>query len=357
MTIRTAIVGVGNCASSLIQAIEASKTDKLGDTGVSHDVIGGYKLSDIHFVAAFDIDKRKIGKDLSDAILSAPNCTTTYHQVEKKGVAVSCGLQKDGIANHMKEMFLAVPEAEQNSLEKVVEILKAANAEIVVSYLPVGSVEASEFYAEAALKAGCAFINCTPSLIACTEKWGNKYSEAGLPLLGDDIKSQVGSTAIHRALIEVLEKKGIRISSTYQLNIGGNTDFMNMRYPDRAATKKASKNRSLETMFKHQPEIGVGPSDYVPQLKDHKVGYINIEGKGLMGMPFKLEMKIQVEDSPNSAGVVINAIRAAKVAFDKGLSGPINEACPWLFKSPPKPTSETNVFSDFDVFANSNGTK
>ncbi len=353
MPIRTAVIGIGNCASSLIQTIEAFNEGNLESTGISHEIIGNYRISDIEFVAAFDIDKRKVGKDLSEAILAEPNCTTIYHKVNSKGLLVSAGLQKDGIANHMAKMFLPVSATEQNNLEQVIKILKNAQTDVVVSYLPVGSLEASEFYAEAALRAGCAFINCTPSLVACDEKWVNKYSEAGLPLLGDDIKSQVGSTAVHRALIEILKKKGVIISSTYQLNVGGNSDFMNMRYPDRAATKKASKNRSLETMFKHRPEIGVGPSDYVPQLKDHKVGYINIEGAGLMGMPFKLEMKIQVEDSPNSAGVVVNAIRSAKTALDRRLSGSIDDACPWLFKSPPHPVQETKIFQIFDQFATS----
>lgn len=347
---KVAIVGIGNCCSSLVQAVEAAKQGGLGTDGLSHPDLAGYKPEHIDFVAAFDIDTRKIGKDLSEAIFSAPNCTTKYFNVSKQGCVISLGRLEDGIAMHMEGVFNADKTAQNVSEDEVIDVLKSSSAEIVVCYLPVGSHKAAEFYAKAAAKAGCAFVNCMPTPLANNAEIVKLYENAGLPLLGDDIKSQIGSTSIHRALIDILEKKGVTIQRTYQLNIGGNTDFMNMRNPDRASSKKHTKESSLNHLFSNTPELGVGPSDYVPQLKDHKVGYINIEGIGLMGMPFSIEMKLKVEDSPNSAGVVINAIRSARVALDRKIKGVVMDACPWFFKNPPEQLDEDNVFTVFENF-------
>jgi myo-inositol-1-phosphate synthase len=348
--IRIAIVGIGNCSSSLVQAVSMSRNVPL-DSGVAFEKIGGYSVSDIYFSAAFDVDNRKIGKDLSQAILSAPNCTTNYVDVPFIGVDVSCGALLDGVSPSLEELVEISSHSKTITQEEVVEILKNSNTDVVISYLPVGSEKAAEFYAEAALKAGCGFINCMPAKIATDEKFQRLFEEKGLPLLGDDIKSQIGSTAIHRSLITLLQNKGVKIQRTYQLNIGGNTDFKNMRDPDRSKGKKFTKETSLKHLFNENTELGVGPSDYVPFLHDHKVGYIFIEGTGLLGMPFSIEMKLKVEDSPNSAGVAINAIRAAKTAMDRGQKGIVTDACPYLFKNPPVAMEEEQTFAKFHAFA------
>ena len=348
--IRTAIIGIGNCSSSLVQAVTASRSNHL-ERGVAFEKIGGYSVSDISFVASFDIDSRKVGRDLSEAIFEEPNCTTKYVDVSSLGILVSCGCLLDGVSAHMEDIVNILPESKNITQEQVVEILKNTNTEIVISYLPVGSEKAAEFYAEAALKAGCGFINCMPAQIATSQKFQSLFKEKGLPLLGDDIKSQIGSTAIHRSLITLLQNKGVEIERTYQLNIGGNTDFKNMREPHRSKGKKHTKETSLKHLFNQVTELGVGPSDYVPFLKDHKVGYIYIEGRGLLGMPFSIEMKLKVEDSPNSAGVAINAIRAAKTAMDRGKQGIIEEACPYLFKNPPVAMDEKLTFESFHNFS------
>lgn len=348
--IKIAIVGIGNCSSSLIQTINAAKTNTLKH-GVSHPKIGGYGIQDIKVVCAFDIDQRKIGKDLSEAIFSPPNCTTKYTEVEVSNVIVKPGILLDGVSDHMLDSFQIAETSKTISLNDITNELKKSGAEVVVNYLPVGANEASLAYATAALNANCGFINCTPAPLAVNADLQSKFKEKGLPILGDDVKSQVGSTAIHRALLDLLSKKGIKITNSYQLNIGGNTDFKNMRNPARGINKKITKEASLNDLLDADAEMGVGPSDYVPHLKDNKVGYINIAGVGLLGMPFSLELKLTVEDSPNSAGVVINAIRSAKVALDRNLSGAIHSVCPYLFKNPPERIGEKEIFSEFDMFA------
>lgn len=350
--IKLAIVGVGNCACSLVQAITAERCGDLG-TGLANNAIGDYAVGDIEVVAAFDVNRHKVNQYISDAIFATPNCTTRYFDVPHSDVKVSPGALLDGVAEHLRELVQPAVETIATTLDSVVEVLKKSGAEVVISYLPVGSAQASDFYAEAALRAGCAFINCMPSLIATSETWSKRFEAAGLPLLGDDIKSQIGSTSVHRALITLLEQKGVTITSSYQLNIGGNTDFLNMRAPERGATKKRTKEAALNHLFSKTaaPPIGVGPSDYVPQLKDHKVGFINIEGIGLLGMPFSIEMRLKVEDSPNSAGVAVDAIRAAKTALDRGMSGIINDVCPVLFKNPPTQLSDEDAFMSFYLFA------
>ncbi len=351
--IRTAIVGVGNCACSLIQAVIAAKRNLL-ISGIAFESIGGYKIKDIIFTAAFDIDSRKVKKRLSDAIFSEPNCTTKYFDVPDLDVEVSLGKLLDGVGPSMVDVIKIHPQSIEVKQDNIIKILRETNTEVLISYLPVGSDEAAEFYAKACAEAGCAFINCMPSSIATSKKLQVLFREKKIPLLGDDIKSQIGSTAIHRSLINLLQSKGVEIEKTYQLNIGGNTDFKNMRDPNRAKGKKYTKEISLKHLFAKDTELGVGPSDYVPFLKDHKIGYINIEGKGLLGMPFSIEMKLKVEDSPNSAGVAINAIRSAKAALDRNISGVVNEVCPYLFKNPPIAAEEKETFEMFSKFSEIN---
>lgn len=349
MGIKVALIGVGNCASSLVQAVEAAKKGVL-KVGVSHKIIGSYKVEDIEFSAAFDVDERKVNMDISEAIFEEPNCTTRYIEVSKKNVYVSCGKLLDGISSHMTDIVRVSNMAKQVSIESIIETLKNTHTDVVVSYLPVGSNEAAEFYARAAAEAGCGFINCMPSKIATSEMFQKLFKEKQLPLLGDDIKSQIGSTAIHRAIIDLLQKKGAQIDRTYQLNIGGNTDFKNMRDSERSKTKKHTKEASLKCLFKNDVDLGVGPSDYVPHLKDFKVGYIQIEGTSLLGMPFSIDLKLKVEDSPNSAGVAINAIRSIKYALDKKRIGVLNDICPYFFKNPPIHEEENKLFQAFENF-------
>ena len=351
MKIRVAVVGVGNCCSSLVQVVEAAKVKDLG-SGVAFEKIGGYAVEDIEFSAAFDVDKRKVGKDLSEAIYTEPNCTTKYFEVPRLSIEVKPGKILDGVSPHMVDSIEVIEDQAESTFDKVCEILKTTKTDLVISYLPVGSDQAAEFYAEAALTAGCGFINCMPSNIANSSNFKEKFARNKLPLLGDDIKSQIGSTAIHRSLINLLQSKGAKINTTYQLNVGGNTDFKNMRDPIRSKGKKFTKEVSLKHLFNNEIGLGVGPSDYIPHLKDYKVGYINIEGVSLLGMPFSVEMKLKVEDSPNSAGVAINAIRATKTAFDRGVYGVVNEVCPYLFKNPPVQADEKATFELFNKFVN-----
>lgn len=350
--IKVAIAGVGNCCSSLVQAVALAKQGLL-DTGIIHPVIGGYKIEDISFSLAFDVDKKKIGKDLSSAIFSAPNCTTQYGSVPLQNAPVKPGILLDGVADHLSEIVEVDPQTKHTTVKEISSLLSNAEVDVLVCYLPVGALRATEAYAEAAAAAKVAFINCNPTRIATSEKYAALFVDAGVPLLGDDVKSQIGSTSIHRVILELLKKKGVRVSKTYQLNIGGNTDFLNMRDPSRAASKKYTKEIALTHLFNEGeiPELGVGPSDYVPQLRDNKVGYIHIEGEGLMGMPFSIELQLKVEDSPNSAGVVLEAIRAAKTALDRELSGPIPDACSFLFKNPPNQLVEDEASKILDQFA------
>ena len=351
MKIRVAVVGVGNCCSSLVQAVSAAKNEKLPESGIAFKEIGGYTIKDIEFSAAFDVDTRKINKDLSEAIFSDPNCTSKYFDVPQLSVNVFPGNVLDGVADYMKDLINVIKKTQEKDMKNVTEILTSTGTQVVISYLPVGSDAASEFYAEAALNAGCAFINCTPATISNSKKIREKFEKMQLPLLGDDIKSQIGSTTIHQNLISLLQSKGAKITSTYQLNIGGNTDFKNMRDVNRSKGKKFTKESALKHLFTDDVEMGVGPSDYVPFLKDHKIGYINIEGTVLMGMPFSLELKLKVEDSPNSAGVALNAIRAAKVAIDNKQYGVIEDVCPYLFKNPPTKFDEQKTVDSFVRFA------
>jgi len=339
--VKLAIVGVGNCASSLVQGIyyyQGKKEEEIA--GLMHFDVGGYKPWDIEIVAAFDIDARKVGKDVSEAIFEKPNCTTVFcKDIPKMGVEVQMGPIMDGFADHM----LDYPEdqrfvpADKDPVD-VVKVLKESGAEVVVNYLPVGSEEATRFYAQCALEAGCAFVNCIPVFIASSEEWAKKFKEKGIPIVGDDIKSQVGATITHRVLATLMSDRGVPIDRTYQLNFGGNTDFLNMLERKRLKTKKVSKTEAVRSLIPHEMEdnnIHIGPSDYVPWLKDNKIAYIRLEGRLFGDVPMYIELKLSVEDSPNSAGSAIDAIRCAKLALDRGIGGPLYSISAYTMKHPP----------------------
>lgn len=340
--IKIAIAGIGNCCSSLIQGFYYYKNVKNNDElvpGLMHNVIGDYKISDIKVIAAFDIDKRKVGKDLSEAIFALPNCTKIFcKDIPKTGVKVKMGPILDGVANHMKEYpenqtFLP---SKQKSAD-VVKELKKSGAEILINYMPVGSQKAVEYYANCALKAGCAFINCMPVFIVSDEKWAEKFKKKGLPCIGDDIKSQVGATITHRTLSHLFSQRGVTIDRSYQLNFGGNTDFLNMLRSNRLKSKKISKTESVESQLEKRlsyDNLHIGPSDWVPFLKDNKVCFIRIEGRKFGNVPIELELRLSVEDSPNSAGCVIDAIRLLKLALARKVGGPLISASAYLMKHP-----------------------
>lgn len=341
--IRVAIAGLGNCASALIQGIFYYKNvedDQDFVPGLMHNILGGYKISDIEIVAAFDIDKRKVGKDVSEAIFAKPNCTKIFcKDIPKIGVEVKRGPVLDGFAPHMKnypeeKTFLISEEKEVD----VVEELKKARAEILINYLPVGSEKATEYYANAALDANCAFINCIPVFIASNERWAKRFEEKGLPIIGDDIKSQIGATILHRTLVRLLESRGCIIDRSYQLNFGGNTDFLNMLERSRLTSKKISKTEAVNSLLSRKlsyDNLHIGPSDWVPWLNDNKISYIRIEGRKFGNVPFEIDVKLSVEDSPNSAGCVIDAIRIAKLALDRKIGGALISASAYLMKHPP----------------------
>ncbi len=340
MGIRTAIIGVGNCASSLVQGIEYYKNAKEDEfvPGVMHVNFGGYHIRDIEIVAAFDVNAQKVGKDLSEAVYAAPNNTAVFAQVPKTGVTVSMGPRLDGVNKYTAPL---VPVSDVTPVD-VAQVLKDTGAEAVVNYLPVGSQEATEFYAQAAIDAGCGFVNCIPVFIASDAKWAKKFADAGLPIIGDDIKAQVGATITHRTLVNLFLDRGMKIERTYQLNVGGNTDFLNMLERERLASKKLSKTEAVTSQMIAQGQeviddnVHVGPSDYVPWMKDNKVAFIRIESRHFGDVPMNLEVRLSVEDSPNSAGVAIDSIRCLKLALDNKLSGAIIEPAAYFKKHPPK---------------------
>ncbi|PKO12228.1 MAG: inositol-3-phosphate synthase [Chloroflexi bacterium HGW-Chloroflexi-10] len=335
--VRVAIIGVGNCASSLVQGVEFYKNAKDDDRvpGLMHVNLGGYHISDIEFTAAFDIVEGKVGKDLSEAIIAYPNNTIKFVDVPFKGVKVHRGMTHDGLGKYLKEMLVKAPGPTAN----IVQILKDTKTDVVVSYLPVGSEMATKWYVEQILEAGCAFVNAIPVFIASSEYWGERFRERGLPIIGDDIKSQVGATILHRVLTSLFVDRGVKLDRTYQLNFGGNTDFLNMLERERLESKKISKTGAVTSMlpYKMEPtDVHVGPSDHVPWLTDRKWCYIRMEGTTFGDVPLNLEAKLEVWDSPNSAGVIIDAVRCAKLAIDRGMAGPLYAPASYFMKTPPK---------------------
>lgn len=342
--IKIAIVGLGNCASSLIQGIYyyANKTEDDVD-GLMHWSIEGYKPSDIEVVAAIDIDERKVGKDVSEAIFAKPNCTTVFcPDIDEIGVEVTMGKVLDGVAPHMENYkddstFIISKEAEK-SKEEIVEVLKESGAEMLVNYLPVGSDKAGKFYADCALDAGIAFINCVPIFIVSDPEYEAKFREKSIPCIGDDIKAQIGATITHRTLASLFKDRGVRLDKTYQLNTGGNTDFLNMLNHDRLASKRESKTEAVQSVLAHRlddDDIHIGPSDYVPWQKDNKLCFLRMEGRTFGDVPMNIELRLSVEDSPNSAGCVIDAIRCCKVALERKIGGALTSISSYTMKHPP----------------------
>lgn len=343
--IKVAIVGVGNCASSLVQGLHYYDGDRLDAAiGLMHREIGGYRPSDIEVVAAFDVDRRKVGRDLSEAIFAEPNCTAVFCPgVPRAGVEVRMGRVLDGVSPHMSaypdaRTFVVASLPEPDAAAVVGELV-ASGAEIVLNYLPVGSEEATRFYAGCALEAGCGFVNNIPVFLASDPDWARRFEEAGLPLVGDDIKAQLGATITHRALVDLFARRGVKVDRTYQLNTGGNTDFLNMLNRERLASKKVSKTEAVQAVAAERIEdddIHVGPSDYVPWQRDNKVCFLRIEGRLFGDVPLNLELRLSVEDSPNSAGVAIDAIRCCRLALDRGRGGVLHAPSAWFCKHPPR---------------------
>ncbi|MEM2147022.1 MAG: inositol-3-phosphate synthase [Candidatus Bathyarchaeia archaeon] len=334
--IRVAVVGVGNSASALIQGVEYYKNAKENETvpGLMHVNFGGYHVKDIRFVAAFDVSKSKIGKDLSEAIFTEPNCCVKFANVPPLGVKVSPGPILDGVAEHMKKPFNAY-DGGAVEREDIIKVLKDSGAEILVNYLPVGSYNATRFYAQAALDAGCALVNCMPEFIASDETWSKKFEEKKLPVAGDDVKSQLGATILHRNLVRLCVDRGVIVDETYQLNLGGDTDFLNMTVEERLKTKRVSKTEAVKSLVPYDLPTRIGPSDYVPFLENKKICYIWLKGRKFGDRPLTITVKLEVEDSPNSAGVVIDVIRAVKLALDRKIAGPLISISSYAFKHPP----------------------
>ncbi len=334
--INVAIVGVGNCASSLVQGVHYYKKAKENEfvPGLMHVNLGGYHISDIKFVTAFDIDKNKVGKDLAKAIFTPPNNTFKFCDVPDTAVKVERGMTHDGLGKYLSQIIEKAP----GPTADIVKILKDTKTDVVISYLPVGSEEATKWYVEQILAAGCGFINCIPVFIGREKYWQKRFEQSGLPIIGDDIKSQVGATIIHRILTRLFRDRGVRLERTYQLNFGGNTDFLNMLERDRLESKKISKTNAVTSQLDYELNAGdihVGPSDYVPWLEDRKFCHIRMEGRTFGDVPLNLELKLEVWDSPNSAGVVIDAIRCCKLALDRGLKGALTSPSAYFMKSPP----------------------
>jgi myo-inositol-1-phosphate synthase len=335
--VRVALVGVGNCASALVQGVEFYKDAHEDDfvPGLMHVNLGGYHVRDIEFVAAFDVAASKVGLDVGEAICARPNNTIQFASVPPLGITVQRGSTLDGLGKYLKE---AIAESSEEPVD-VVQVLRESQADVLVSYLPVGSEEATQFYAQAALDAGCGFVNCVPVFIASKESWQKKFEERGLPVIGDDIKSQLGATITHRVLTNLFRDRGVRLDHTYQLNFGGNTDFMNMLERERLESKKISKTNAVTSQLDYDisdDDAHVGPSDYVPWLQDRKFCYIRMEGTTFGNVPLSCELKLEVWDSPNSAGVVIDAVRCAKIAMDRGIGGALISPSSYFMKTPPQ---------------------
>lgn len=336
-SVRIGVVGVGNCASSFVQGLAhyAAAPSNAPPPGLMNVELGGYRIEDMEMVSAFDIHAAKVGRDLSDAIFAPPNNTFRFASPGPSGVTVQRGPTLDGIGRYM------IDDLEESAAPPVdvAQALRDSGTQVLVSYLPVGSQKATEYYAEQALRAGCAFVNCIPVFIASDPAWAKRFSDAGLPLVGDDIKSQVGATIVHRVLANLMRERGVRVDRTYQLNFGGNSDFKNMLERERLTSKKISKTQAVTSQFETplaDDDVHVGPSDFVPWLTDRKWAHIRLEGTTFGDVPISMEVKLEVWDSPNSAGVVIDAVRCAKVAMDRGVSGPLIGPSSWFMKSPPE---------------------
>ena len=355
-----AIIGVGNCASSLVQGVYYYKNAKDNEKvpGLMHVNLGGYYISDINFVAAFDIDRNKVGKDLAQAIYTKPNNTYKFCEVPLTGVKVMRGMTHDGLGKYLSEIIQKAPPPTVN----MVKVLKETKTDVVLNYLPVGSEMATKWYVEQVLQAGCGFVNCIPVFIASHKDWAARFAEHGLPIIGDDIKSQVGATIVHRVLTKLFVDRGVKLEKTYQLNFGGNTDFLNMLERERLESKKISKTGAVTSQlpYKMDPDdIHVGPSDYVPFLLDRKFCHIRMEGRTFGDVPLLVEAKLEVWDSPNSAGVVIDAIRCCKLAMDKGIGGALTAPSSYFMKTPPIQYSDSEARNKVEEFiaANAASTK
>jgi myo-inositol-1-phosphate synthase len=357
--IKIAIVGVGNCASALVQGIHYYQDKGPEDAiGLMHWQIGGYPPYAIDVVAAFDVDRRKVGLDISEAIFAQPNCTTAFcRSVPPTGTLVQMGYVLDGISEHMREVqshrTFVLSDRPQPDQDKVVAILKESGAEIMLNYLPVGSEQASRFYAECALAAGLGLINNIPVFIASDPLWADRFARKGLPLVGDDIKSQLGATITHRVLTDLFRKRGVKLERTYQLNTGGNTDFLNMLNRDRLFSKKQSKTEAVQSVMAERLEddnIHIGPSDYVPWQNDNKVCFIRMEGRLFGDVPMNLELRLSVEDSPNSAGVSIDAIRCVKLALDRGIGGALEAPSAYFCKHPPRQFTDDEAYGMIEAY-------
>jgi len=357
--INVAIVGVGNCASSLVQGIAHYQNGGANEQiGLMHWDLGGYRPRDIKFVAAWDVDRRKVGKDVAEAIFEKPNCTAVFcDHVKPTGTIVEMGRVLDGYAEHMSEYpddrtFL-LADAKEPSKDEVVRRLRETETDVLLNYLPVGSQQATEFYAECALEAGVAFVNNIPVFIASNEGWAQRFRDAGVPIIGDDIKAQLGATIVHRVLTDLFHKRGVKLDRTYQLNTGGNTDFLNMSNKGRLASKKISKTEAVQSVAEHRLDdenIHVGPSDYVAWQNDNKVCFLRMEGQLFGGVPMNIELRLSVEDSPNSAGVAIDMIRCAKIAKERGMAGPIYPAAAYFCKHPPRQITDDEAYEQLEAF-------
>jgi myo-inositol-1-phosphate synthase len=350
-SVRVAVVGVGNCASSLVQGVEyyrdANPEDRV--PGLMHVAFGDYHVRDVQFVAAFDVDAKKVGRDLAEAIVASENNTIKISDVPPTGVTVQRGPTLDGLGKYYRE---TVEESDEEPVD-VARALRDARVDVVVSYLPVGSEAADKFYAQAAIDAGCGFVNALPVFIASDPAWAKKFTDAGLPIVGDDIKSQVGATIVHRALAKLFEDRGVELQRTYQLNFGGNMDFMNMLERERLVSKKISKTQSVTSQIPHEIEkanVHIGPSDHVPWLLDRKWAHIRLEGKAFGDVPLNVDLKLEVWDSPNSAGIIIDALRACKIAMDRGVAGPLLSASSYFMKSPPVQHADSEARESVEMF-------
>jgi myo-inositol-1-phosphate synthase len=355
-SVRVAIVGVGNCASALVQGVEYYRHAPEDGfvPGLMRPRLGGYHVGDIEFSAAFDIDARKVGLDLAEAIGTAPNNTVRFAQVKPLGVPVQRGMTHDGLGHYLSQVISKAP----GPTADIANILRETRTDIVVNFLPVGSEMATKWYVEQVLEAGCGFVNCIPVFIARESYWRRRFEERGLPVVGDDVKSQVGATIVHRILTKLFMDRGVRLDHTSQLNVGGNTDFYNMLERERLVSKKISKTGSVRSQLNHDladDNIHIGPSDYIPWLADRKWAHIRMEGRGFGDQPINVELKLEVWDSPNSAGVVIDAIRCGKIAMDRGVKGALLAPCAFLMKSPPEQWSDETARTRLEDFIGNEG--